>query len=398
MIPNVEPNAEITFWTYFLSPTFDQYIQETIARFNDVYPNVKVNWEDRQATLQDEYRNSLAAGNAPDVVNLSTRWVPEFAQKDQLVSMTDALPANARDQYFPSLFNQVPVGGKSYQVPWYQAVSIYAINTELLQQAGLSVEQMPKDYDQLKQVCQTLKDKANSQCGLRLNADNLLSDMAYQGNVKVLSDDGKTFTFDSPEGIAWLQYWADMVGNDLTARDLILAREDRPGLERFSAGQLPFYATGPQLIRVIKDNNPSLYPKLAIAPVALGRSGKVPPSSMSIAVSKQTKFPNASLALATFFTNPESMTEFAKLVPVFPSTPASYDDPFFSAEAAAIEDQPRSLAKESIGQQADILPEIPELKDVNEVVYAAVEQALVGGVAPEQALKDAVTRANELIQ
>jgi ABC-type glycerol-3-phosphate transport system substrate-binding protein len=141
-----------------------------------------------------------------------------------------------------------------------------------------------------------------------------------------------------------------------------------------------------------------LYPKLAIAPVALGKSGKVPPSSMSIAVSKQTKFPNASLALATFFTNPQSMTEFAKLVPVFPSTPASYDDPFFAAETTAIEDQPRKLAKEVIGQQADILPEIPELKDVNEAVYAAVEQALVGGVAPEQALKDAVAKANELVQ
>lgn len=398
VIPNVEANGQITFWTYFLSPTFDKYIKDTIARFNQVYPNVKVTWEDRQATLQDEYRNSLAAGNAPDVVNLSTRWVPEFAQKDQLVSMTDALPANVREQYFPNLFNQVPVGGKSYQVPWYQAVSIYAINTDLIQKAGLTPEQMPKNMDQLKQVCQTLKEKANAQCGLRLNADNLLSDMAYQGNVKVLSDDKKTFTFDSPEGVAWLQYWADMVKNDLTARDLILAKEDRPGLERFSAGQLPFYATGPQLIRVIKENNPSLYPKLAIAPVALGKSGKVPPSSMSIAVSKQTKYPNASLALATFFTNPQSMTEFAKLVPVFPSTPAAYDDPFFSEQATAIENQPRKLAKTDIEQQADILPEIPQLKDVNEAVYAAVEQALVGGAAPDQALKNAVSKANQLIK
>jgi putative chitobiose transport system substrate-binding protein len=398
LIPNVEANAEITFWTYFLSPTFDQYIKDTIVRFNEVYPNVKVNWEDRQATLQDEYRNSLAAGNAPDVVNLSTRWVPEFAQKDQLVNMTESLPTNVRDQYFPSLFNQVTVGGASYQVPWYQALSIYAINTELIQQAGLTVEQMPKDYDELKQVCQTLKDKANTQCGLRLNVDNLLSDMVYQGNVKVLSDDGKSFTFDSPEGIAWLQYWADMVKNDLTAKDLIMQVEDRPGLERFSAGQLPFYATGPQLIRVVKENNPSLYPKLAISPVATGRSGKVPPSSMSIAVSKQTKYPNASLALATFFTNPQSMTEFAKLVPVFPATPASYDDPFFSSEAAAIEDQPRRIAREAIGQQADILPEIPNLKDVNEAVKTAVESALFSDVTPEQALKDAVAKANQLVQ
>lgn len=398
VIPNVEPGAEITFWTYFLSPTFDEYIQDTIARFNEVYPDVTVNWEDRQATLQDEYRNSLAAGNAPDVVNLSTRWVPEFAQADQLINMSEALPPEVQEQYFPSLFEQVQVNGQSYQVPWYQALSIYALNTELIEQAGLSVEDMPENYEELRQVCQTLKDQANTQCGLRLNADNILSDMAYQGGVQVMNEDGTEFTFNSPEGVEWLQYWADMVKNDLTARDLILAAEDRPGLERFSAGQLPFYATGPQLIRIIKENNPNLYPNLAISPVPVGESGAVPPSSMSIAVSAQTEYPNASLALATFFTNPESMTEFAKLVPVFPSTPESYDDPFFSEPGELIEDQPRTLARETIGQQADILPEIPQAREVNEIVRGAVEQALFSDVTPEQALEEAAAEANALIQ
>ena len=33
VIQNVEPNAEISFWTFYLSPTFDNYIKATIARF-----------------------------------------------------------------------------------------------------------------------------------------------------------------------------------------------------------------------------------------------------------------------------------------------------------------------------------------------------------------------------
>ena len=35
---------------------------------------------------------------------------------------------------------------------------------------------------------------------------------------------------------------------------------------------------------------------------------------MAISVKKDTKFPNASMALAQFFTNPRSMVEFAKNV------------------------------------------------------------------------------------
>ena len=81
VIPNVEPNAEISFWTFYLSPTFDQYIKDTIARFEATYPGVKVNWEDHQATFQDDLNNAFAAGNAPDVINLSVSegWVTDYA-------------------------------------------------------------------------------------------------------------------------------------------------------------------------------------------------------------------------------------------------------------------------------------------------------------------------------
>ena len=121
VIDGVEEGAEIGLWTFYLSPTFDDYIKATIARFQEAYPGVKVNWEDHQATYLDDYRNAFAAGNAPDVANLSDTegWVREFASKGLLLSMTDNLPADVIDDYYPGLFNQQLVGGKSYQVPWY---------------------------------------------------------------------------------------------------------------------------------------------------------------------------------------------------------------------------------------------------------------------------------------
>ena len=35
--------------------------------------------------------------------------------------------------------------------------------------------------------------------------------MVYEGNVKLISDDGKNFTFNSPDAVAWLQMYVDMV-------------------------------------------------------------------------------------------------------------------------------------------------------------------------------------------
>lgn len=400
VISDVEEGAEITFWTFYLSPTFDEYIKSTIARFNEAYPGVTVKWEDRQATLQEEFRNSLAAGNAPDVVNVPTGWVQEFAQKGQLLNMSEALPQELQAQYFPDLFNQVNVGGASYQVPWYQAVDGYLVNTQVISAAGYTLEDLPTTFDEQKQFCLDFKERSGIPCGLRMATDNLLQTIAYEGGVEVMNEDGSAFTFDSPEAVQWLQDYVDLMNAEAIHRDIVLlnAADDRIGLERFTAGQMPFYVTGPQLIRVVRESNPGLYGYLAMVPRAVGRSGALPPVSMSIVVAQDTPYPRASAALATFFSNPQSMLEFAKIVQIFPSTPASFEDPFFTQNPVAIEDQIRPIAREIISSQKNILPEIPNQAEVNEVVRQAIEAALFGGVDPQTALTDAVTQANELIQ
>jgi ABC-type glycerol-3-phosphate transport system substrate-binding protein len=399
VIEGVEPNAELTMWTFWLSPTFDDYINSTVARFEETYPGVKVTWEDHQATFLEDYRNAINAGIAPDVANLSDTegWVREFAQKGQLLSMTDNLPQNVIDQYFPGLFNLQLVDGKSYQVPWYQAVAVELINKQIyVDQAGLKVEEFPTTFDTFPTMCQTIKDKTGTLCDVRIAYTDILRDMAYQGDVKVFDPATQKFTFDSPEAVAWLQMYVDMAKAGTLDRNALL-QEDRVGLELFTSGRAAFYQTGPQLIREVRSNNPGMYGYLGVVPAPVGKSGALNPTSMAMSVKADTKYPKAALALAVFMTNPRSQLEFAKIVGIYPSAPASYEDPFFTEQPVAIEEEVRPLAKGIISKQADIVPEYPMPADVNGVVRQAVEAALYNGVPAQQALSDAVTQANALI-
>ncbi|MGZ8437467.1 MAG: extracellular solute-binding protein [Candidatus Limnocylindrales bacterium] len=400
VIPNVEPNAEITFWTFYLSPTFDNYIKETIARFEATYPGVKVNWEDHQATFQQDLNNSFAAGNAPDVINLSVSegWVSDYAGKGLLLNLDSTVPQAVKDIYFPGLWKEQLIDGKNYQFPWYQGINVELINKRIYEAAGLNVADFPKTVDGLPALCQTLKDKANTVCDLRMTVNDLLSQMVYEGNVKVLSDDGKKFTFDSPDAVKWLQMYVDMVKAGTVDNTALTTSDDRVGLLIFSAGQAPFYQTGPNLIREVKSNNSTLYNDLAVVPAPVGASGVVGKGLMSISVKADTKFPNASIALAQYFTNPRSMVEFAKQVAVYPSSAAAYDDPFFSSAPSAIEDSARPIAKDIISKYADIVPTIPSKPDVNQIVLKAIESALFNNVDPQKALSDAVAEANKLIK
>jgi putative chitobiose transport system substrate-binding protein len=402
VIQNVEPNAQITFWTFYLSPAFDNYIKATIARFEATYPGVTVKWEDHQATFRQDLDNSYAAKSAPDVINLSVAegWVSDYASKGLLLPLDDRVPQAVKDVYFPGLWKEQLVAGKNFQFPWYQSINVDLINKQIFDKAGLKPEDFPKEVAGLKDICQTLKDKASTVCDIRLTVSDLLAQMVYDAGVKVISDDGKKFTFDSPEAVAWLQRYADMVKAGTVDNSILTSTDDRVGLLLFSAGQAPFYQTGPNLIREVKSNNSQLYNNLAVVQAPIGKSGVASKGLMGISVKADTKFPNASIALAQYFTNARSMLEFSKLVAIYPSTPKSYDDPFFSGTPSAIEDSARPIAKSIVSTYQDIVPTVPSKGDVNEIVRKAIESALFGTnpVPAQKALSDAVAKANALIK
>ena len=410
VITGVEDGATIKFWTFFLSPTFDGFIEDTIARFNEAYPGVTVDWSDHQATFREELDAAFAAGEAPDVINLSVSegWVSDYASRDLLLGLNDLVPEDIQGTYFEGLWNQQLIDGENFQFPWYQGISVALINTQIYTGnpvagsdppaweggANLKVEDFPKTIDGLPALCQTIKDATGKLCDIRLTVTDLLAQMVYEGDVDIVDDSG-TFTFDSPEAVAWLQMYVDMVAAGTVDRNALLG-DDRVGLDLFTSGQAPFYLTGPNLIREVRANNPGLYGYLQAVQAPVGKSGVIGKGLMSISVKADTESPNASIALAQFFTNAKSMLEFSKQVPIYPSTPASYDDPFFAAAPVAIEDSAKPIARDIVATLADIVPAIDNKDAVNEIVKAAIQAALFDGKAAQQALTEAVAAANAL--
>lgn len=400
VISGVEDGAEITIWTFWLSPTFDEYIKETIAGFEAAYPGVKVNWEDHQATFRDDLNNAFAAGNAPDVANLSISegWVTQYASQGNLLALDELVPQSVVDTYFPNLWDQQVVDSKHYQFPYYQGIQVNLVNKQIFEKAGLTVEDFPKTIDGLPALCQTIKDKTATLCDIRLTTSDLLAQMVYEGGVEIINEDGTAFTFDSPEAVEWLQMYVDMVKAGTVDRTALVTDNDRVGLDLFTTGKAAFYATGPNLIREVRSSNPGLYGYLDVVNAPVGKSGVVGKGLMAMSVNANTQYPNASIALAQWFTNAQSNLALAKLAAVYPSTPASYDDPFFAAEPVAIEDSAKPRAKDAVSQLADIVPTVPEKLAVNEIVLQEIQQALFNNKDAQQALSDAVAAANALLK
>ena len=131
-------------------------------------------------------------------------------------------------------------------------------------------------------------------------------------------------------------------------------------------------------------------------PAPVGKSGVIGKGLMGMSVKADTKFPNASMALAQFFTNSRAdraVQAVGGLSVVEEGVRGSVLQRRIDADRGQRQRERRRGDLDVRGHR----PDDPNKGEVNAVVLAAVEKALFGGVPAQQALSDAVAEANKLI-
>lgn len=403
VIDGIEEGAELTFWTMSLSPTFDEYIQKIVENFQLAYPEVTVTWEDQPwDSLQDKVRNAFAAGEAPDLINISPAWVGEFAEAGLLMDMDAAMGAYPaiREQYSNGAWTTMTYEDVSYQIPWYLGLSNFlGYNKTILEELGVAPEDLPTSWPELHAWCETVRGESDYYCtslnfgsGIELN---LLNYLVYN-DVPVYDADGAV-ALNTGSAVEDLQLWVDMVQNDLVPRES-LTDDHRQMVERFSQGETAVIMIAPHMLRLVEEANPDVYAQLGVAPGITGSSGANATDVQSLVIPKDAPYPNAALALAVFVTNAETQAAFSKEVGIFPSNLLSYEDPFFSAvEEGNALSTIRPLAYDYVLNAENRRPTFPNDAEVQQVIIDAQNAALLGEKTPQQALDDMVAAIEELI-
>lgn len=403
VIDGVEEGATITWWTMSLSPTFDEYIQQIVTNFEATYPGVEVIWEDQPwDQLQDKTRNAFAAGNAPDVINLSPSWIGEFAEADLLMDMDAALAPyeDVRASYVDGAFTTATYEGVSYQIPWYLGLSNFlGYNTEILEELGLTEADLPTNWTELYNFAATVRELSGGDYyGLSVNFGggterNLLPYLLY--NDVPVYQNGEV-VLDPAAGASHLQLWVDLIENDLVPRESV-NEDHREMVERFANGETAVIMIAPHLLRLVEENNPDVYASMGVAPGVTGTSGKNGVDVQSLVIPANTEYPNAALALATFITNAEAQAAFSKEVGIFPSNLNSYEDAFFeTSEEGNPVASIRPLAYEYVVTAENRNVTFPNDAEVQQAIVDAQVAALLGQMTPEEALADLAANIEEI--
>jgi multiple sugar transport system substrate-binding protein len=238
--PGEEPNVELD--------SFKRLVGEFEASHPDI--KVKLSYVNSDFSLQ-KLTVALQGGKAPDVTYQYGTNMAQLATTPKVVDLTDRVGDAAYDwnDVFPGIRDVFTVDGKVMGVPALVDNLAVVYNKTMFAAAGIPEPTPDWTWDDLSAAAVKLTDPATKEFGLEFPIDGSESEvwkfvaMLWEAGGDILSEDGKTAAFASPQGVRALATLEKLA----TAKAVYLnAAPDSPKAgQLFNAGKLGMFITGP---------------------------------------------------------------------------------------------------------------------------------------------------------
>ncbi|WAA12051.1 ABC transporter substrate-binding protein [Fervidibacillus halotolerans] len=293
-------DQSITLAVWASSPAESNALEETVKSFEEK-TGIDVEIEVIQDNFQDAITARFAAKNAPDVFYLEAYVAPKFINSGVLLDITDEVE-DPDDFYQPLLNAFKDQDGNLYALPKdYSTLATY-VNTDLLEKAGYTIEDVPSDWEGLVEFAKELQTKLeDGQAAMVFDgtmARHLSSFIA--SGLNPVKDDGKADFTSSQKALDYLQ--SIVVGQD---GGYILSPQIDLGMDwsgaAFGANKAVIMIEGNWVLSALKQDYPDVQYKVLPAPTVNGKQQTMI-FTVGYAISKNTKNKDAALQFVKYMT------------------------------------------------------------------------------------------------
>jgi putative chitobiose transport system substrate-binding protein len=376
----------ITFWTMQLAPFHNDYIHGVIRDFEAITPNVKVKWVDIPwAEAERKTLASMAAGTAPDVVNLNPQFSSKLTEFDALHDPAQYLSAAEVASYVPAAWRANRLRDRAFALPWYLTSNITLYNKSLLSRAKIDV---PRDWQSLVPAARAVR-RATSEYAFFPPLDGSAPlEVMVSVNGSFLSADGCAPGFINDTGEAVLTSYRTLFHEGLIPRS-ILTEGHRSAVRQFLAGQVAMISTGMQFLSQVQKASPTVYSATGVSGQLGGATSPPNIAAMNVSVPKASKHPELAFRFAAFLTNAKNQLDFAKRVAILPSSLESLDAPFFRESSGdAVLDEARRISVEQTKRGAVLIPPIANYNKLRVSYLRSLQSVMLDKVTSQEALRD----------
>jgi multiple sugar transport system substrate-binding protein len=307
--PVKDPTSPVTV-TFSSWVGGDPTMKKMAADFHKLHPNITIKFQNVSAdNASQKLTTQIAGGNPPDVAYVDASATADFASRQALVNLDDYIARSSvvkLDDYVDAFKTFVTYDGHVWGLPIDGESTGLFYRKDMFAAAGIDAP--PKTWDEFKADVVKLTDPANKKYGYEVFAPESAYywyPWLYQAGGDLLSDDGKTITFDSADAQKAANFYVDLA--KYSPKDY-LNSNSYDGRVAFAQGQVAMYMAGSWLAGTLHSENPQIDDKWGTAPLPSGPAGcKTTIAGDSLVVLAGSKNPDAAWLWVEYLEKPENL-------------------------------------------------------------------------------------------
>ncbi len=369
----------------------EEALKKMIAKFNEQYPNVKV---ELQSFGYDDYftqlQSKIVGGSAADVFELNFENFVAYASEDVLLDIGDLIGD-------PSGFNQTALeafqyDGKQFGIPNSFSNVVLIYNKDLFDKAGVSYPTDDWTWMDMLEAAKKIRALSADTYGLYrpLSFHEFYKGVKQNGG-SLLSEDGKNFTVNLPQNVETLEIMSDWVmGSNVMPSDAQMG--GMGDWDLFKSGRLGMIVTGIWAFSDFTDNCDFAW-DVAVEP---GNTAKATHFfSNAYVVNKETANPEAAAALAAFLAGSKEAAQI-RVDASWELPPVTYQDVLDSYLKVTPPEN-----REAVFKSLDYLvtpPVVKQQSEMQEIISKHLNNAVSGNVSAKDALDACQTELEQKIK
>lgn len=299
----------------------------TVARaFEKANPGVKVKVEqlpyDQMRTTLDA---RLQSGQGPDLFRVTYNDIGIYSSQGVLADLSATIGADSA-QFIDALWAGVQYEGKPYGVPHHTDTSAILYNKAHFAKAGITDVPTTLDtawtWEQFLEVAEKLNAAgtgATAAFGVNWQQYGAYRwfNWLWQAGGKALGPDGKSVVFDSPQARQTLEFTKSFYDKGLMPKNMMVKTANSPDLV-FGSGKISMAFVGDFLLPDISNTAKGI--EIGATFLPKGPAGAAADlGGNAVAVTTQSKAPEAAAAFAKFLAEPANMQLFCEQTTVLPA-------------------------------------------------------------------------------
>lgn len=360
---------------------------ELAAAFEEENPDVTIDvtavpWDG----AHDRIATAIAGGEVPDVTMLGTTWVGEFAATGAFEPTPEGLVDES--SFFEGSWGTTVVDDVAYGVPWYVDTRVMYYRTDMAEAAGV---EPPANWEEYKAFAQAMLDEGATS-GVSLPPGGFDSwqyvlPLVWQQGGDVMTEDGESFAFDSPEWQEAFAFYASFFEDGLAEPVRLEGGEIE---QKFISGDVGAFYSGPFHVSLLRDQGGTEFEDdfaVAMVPGEVSRTSFT--GGGNLAVFEDTENRDAAWKFVRWLSQPETQIEWYGISTDLPAVQAAFEDPIFA------DDPYLSVFAQQLAD-SKAPPAIPTWAQVSAVIDQQLEAVTRGQTTVDNALTSLQQQAESI--